>query len=481
MEELSTFHGKLIPSSVSNHVSDNAKESQMSTNDYIQYLESQVAILDEIVYTSKLICGINSNLFLDLNQKVSIQKADVGTQASPTDIRLSIEMLGTSQHIEYDGQFDAPHSFMVTNEDGEIQASNSMLEKRTDWIETKTVSNNQWCRRHGTLSFSNVSSASDLEHLIEELSNVDDVDLLAGPPCSSDYQIEPISPIDEIIQGKLCDDVGKVDLDKDELSTSNCDLIPAAEIIDGTPFSYFSVETLLNELEFTHDFHNRKVLYFGIFPYSYSGGKHCARDIPEKSYLAAICSYFDAIFPHYEYNSVLINYYSSGLDYMPLHSDSEDCIEDDSLICTISLGATRTLQFTNKEGGAIVASTELTHGGVFMMTKSSQDLYKHKIPPDVSCTNARVSITFRLIKPEIPSRRVRSVQVNNLYDDSQGCGYLPFSDHASSDHLSGIGNGRRAMHSNSNTTSQETRTFPSKNYTGNTNMTTSHQNHGNVT
>ena len=172
-------------------------------------------------------------------------------------------------------------------------------------------------------------------------------------------------------------------------------------IIDDCPFQKFSVGTLLSELTFTHTFKNRKAVYFGEHPYRYTGGTHCARDVPRGSYLNILCSYMTVLLPYYQFNSVLINYYEDGDCFMPPHSDSEECIEKDSAITAVSLGATRSVKFYNRSTGEEAQTIDLRHGELTAMTKRSQNLYKHGVPPDPLCSEKRVSLTFRLIQPEV--------------------------------------------------------------------------------
>lgn len=198
-------------------------------------------------------------------------------------------------------------------------------------------------------------------------------------------------------------------------------------------FSQFSVEALIEELDFTHDIGNRKVVYFGTRPYAYNGGVHEPKDLEAHTYLAKVCNYLDIIIPNYDYNSVLVTLYANGNQFIPKHSDLEDCIEETSDIVTVSLGATRTLIITDSTSGQVIKELELKHGAVSVMTKTSQSVYKHEIIRDRECKRPRVSVTFRLIKPPIPPKQVihkPNPCVRNLKCDSfvssSSSGYVPF-------------------------------------------------------
>ena len=56
----------------------------------------------------------------------------------------------------------------------------------------------------------------------------------------------------------------------------------------GNTFKKFDFYRLNSELTFENTFSNRKVAYFGEFPYKYTGGYHRAKQIPSDSYLAEI-------------------------------------------------------------------------------------------------------------------------------------------------------------------------------------------------
>ena len=55
------------------------------------------------------------------------------------------------------------------------------------------------------------------------------------------------------------------------------------------------------------------------------------------------------------------------------------------------------------------------------MTKLSQQHFKHEILPNPTCTQKRVSLTFRLTKPVVPQRNTRATE-----HDNNASGYVPF-------------------------------------------------------
>ena len=175
----------------------------------------------------------------------------------------------------------------------------------------------------------------------------------------------------------------------DELTTQPFCLTP------GHPFRGFDVNQLDHELEYSHEFHNRKARFYGDVPYRYGDTIHEACNIPKDSYLLSIVDHVKTIFPHYAFNSVLINKYENGNSHIPLHSDNETSIRPNSSILTISLGETRIIKFQpkNSKHGSEISIT-LQHGDVFTMSSISQQIFKHGIPKDQS-KSMRISLTFR--------------------------------------------------------------------------------------
>ncbi|KAL5256665.1 hypothetical protein ACHWQZ_G011801, partial [Mnemiopsis leidyi] len=222
-------------------------------------------------------------------------------------------------------------------------------------------------------------------------------------------------------------------------STENSPFKPV-KVFEDFPFSQFSAEKMVCELgSFSHQFSNRSALYFGKFPYRYKGGIHKSRDVIAGSYLDKLRCYLGVICPEFKFNSILIHLYENGKQIMPSHSDDEDCIEDDSDIVTVSLGATRKLVIREIMSDKVVCSTELKHGSVCVMSKSSQSHYKHEIIEDPHCKKLRLSFTFRLVKKPLvsdvvsQSQEKESISPNYLSSlgDTGLSGFVPFPKHPS--------------------------------------------------
>ena len=99
-------------------------------------------------------------------------------------------------------------------------------------------------------------------------------------------------------------------------------------------------------------------------------------------------------------NSVLCNQYDDGNSHIAMHADDEAHIKFDSKILTISLGYTKTINFQpKKDVQGSESSITLQHGSVFIMSSTSQKLYKHGIHKYFG-KGMRISLSFRdLVHP----------------------------------------------------------------------------------
>ena len=146
---------------------------------------------------------------------------------------------------------------------------------------------------------------------------------------------------------------------------------------------------------------NRQVLYFGDVPYSYGKySKHEATPYPENPLFERIFKEIgarDTDFTAANF-TCLVTMYKDGKSYILPHSDNEDSIDPDSKIYTLSFGETRTLHFNNEKGRLTPTSSSLEHGSVNIMTRASQDFWKHEIRPEREIEGPRISLTFRHLR-----------------------------------------------------------------------------------
>ena len=134
---------------------------------------------------------------------------------------------------------------------------------------------------------------------------------------------------------------------------------------------------------------------FGV-EYDYNGagdGRSGNCEIPAE--IQTIIDKINKEYPESKINQCLVNSYIGGTSHLPAHSDDELSINPESLIFSLSIGQERCVVFGDKFSG-----TETTHvamdRSMYVMTRSSQAYYTHKIDPiDSSDTSIRYSLVFR--------------------------------------------------------------------------------------
>lgn len=107
------------------------------------------------------------------------------------------------------------------------------------------------------------------------------------------------------------------------------------------------------------------------------------------------------------FNSVLLNCYRDGRDYMGWHSDDERSLGPDPVIASLSLGAERRFSFRpkkhiaakQKEDVLLPEQTDvvLGSGSLLLMKEGVQVNYKHALPKALRVHDARINLTYRNI------------------------------------------------------------------------------------
>ena len=95
------------------------------------------------------------------------------------------------------------------------------------------------------------------------------------------------------------------------------------------------------------------------------------------------------------FNSVLINRYRHGGDYMGWHSDDEPELGAEPVIASLSLGAARRFVMRVKSDHATKAEWRLAHGDLLVMRGDCQQVAQHALPKMAVVQNERINLTFR--------------------------------------------------------------------------------------
>ncbi len=97
-----------------------------------------------------------------------------------------------------------------------------------------------------------------------------------------------------------------------------------------------------------------------------------------------------------QFNSVLVNLYRSGEDYMGWHSDNEKELGVNPVIASVSLGASRRFLLRHKTSGKTLEYL-LDHGDLFTMGGQLQEYWKHSLPKMKKVNMERINLTFRSV------------------------------------------------------------------------------------
>ena len=221
---------------------------------------------------------------------------------------------------------------------------------------------------------------------------------------------------EDLNSGRILDFAHRdTDQEKLDVANPNCPFIHLKD----TPFTNFSYEDINKTTYFTINYPNRKATYYGDVPYNYTGGSHPPKDINENHTLVAMKSMMAQHFPQYTVNSATVQHYENGYSYIPYHSDNEKEIVDDSVILTMSFGESRAMQFKSisSDDNTREEETTVMNGDVVLMTRASQNLFKHRIKVDEACKGPRISVTWRLMKiHKLPINKQNTSKEHFIHD-----------------------------------------------------------------
>jgi alkylated DNA repair dioxygenase AlkB len=105
-------------------------------------------------------------------------------------------------------------------------------------------------------------------------------------------------------------------------------------------------------------------------------------------------------FLNFSFNSVLVNLYRNGDDYVGWHADNEAELGLQPFIASLTFGADRQFAFRHKkssENGQVL----LRSGTLLIMQPDFQQHWVHSVPIDKSVTQGRINLTFRKVIPAV--------------------------------------------------------------------------------
>ena len=110
-----------------------------------------------------------------------------------------------------------------------------------------------------------------------------------------------------------------------------------------------------------------------------------------------------------EFTTALLNLYRDGTECLGYHSDKVSAGGGESLIASISLGASRDFAIKPLAGACNAVVTKpvnipLHNGSLLIMSGSMQEFWQHSVPKRKSCKEPRINITFRMV----PTKRRKS-------------------------------------------------------------------------
>ena len=134
--------------------------------------------------------------------------------------------------------------------------------------------------------------------------------------------------------------------------------------------------------------------WFGKSGYSYTGVNLKPQNSPK--WLLDIQAQITQI-TSLDFNSVLINKYRDGSDYVSWHQDNEKELGIDPIIASLSFGETRNFKLRNVANKDLKVEVKLEHGDLLIMGPSIQTYWQHELPKSKANNNCRYNLTFRTI------------------------------------------------------------------------------------
>ena len=97
------------------------------------------------------------------------------------------------------------------------------------------------------------------------------------------------------------------------------------------------------------------------------------------------------------FNSVLMNWYRDGDDYINWHTDAEKELGKNPVIGSVNFGTTRRFLIRRIDDKKEKVEMPLKHGTLLVMKGALQHFWQHSVPKEKKVKDDRINLTFRVI------------------------------------------------------------------------------------
>lgn len=97
------------------------------------------------------------------------------------------------------------------------------------------------------------------------------------------------------------------------------------------------------------------------------------------------------------FNSVLLNWYRDGSDYISWHTDAEKELGINPTIGSVNFGEERRFLIRRIDDHKTKIELPLKHGTLLIMSGELQHYWQHSVPKQKNVNNTRLNLTFRKI------------------------------------------------------------------------------------
>lgn len=131
-------------------------------------------------------------------------------------------------------------------------------------------------------------------------------------------------------------------------------------------------------------------------PYTYGNGVGERTYLP-RPYPRAVLAIRSVIEEQYPYlmDVCFLNRYDTNRDALGWHADDSPEMDPNRPVITVTLGASREIEFRLKEDHCVKSGLTLTHGSMAVMLPGMQQTWDHRIPKAGYQTTTRISLTYR--------------------------------------------------------------------------------------